>query len=86
MAQKRTELIQVRLTPVERQNLKYAAEKSNMSMSDMMRLFTFVFIADILEGRASDTMAVLRALRLLPVIPRIMSNEEAAAARAEADE
>ena len=86
MAQKRTELIQVRLTPEEKKFLKHAADKSNMSMSDLMRLFTFVMVGDVLSGQARDTMAVLRALHLLPVIPRIMSDEEAAAAKAEAYE
>ena len=79
MTRKRTELLQVRLTPEEKKILDDVAEKARMPVSVLVRAFVFSYLADIQEGKVNSTFDILTAFRLLPVVPEIVSEEEAAA-------
>lgn len=79
MARKRTELLQVRLTPEEKQLLDDISEKSRIPVSVLVRAFVFSYLADIEEGNPTSTFGILTAFRLLPKVPKLVSEEEAAA-------
>lgn len=77
MARKRTELLQVRLTPEEKQLLDDISEKSRIPVSVLVRAFVFSYLADIEEGNPKSTFGILTAFRLLPVVPKLVSKEDA---------
>ena len=78
MARKRDKLLQVRLSQEEKQSIDYVADAIGMSTSAAVRLFVMAFAHDLAYGQAKVTMDLLSAFSLLPKIPKIISEEEAA--------
>jgi hypothetical protein len=81
----RTKEIRIRLTPEEKHDLEILRDATGAPISVIVRAFVFTYIRDVARGQGSETISLLDALGLLPKVPKIVSEEEAAA-NAAADE